>query len=474
MTIKEIEERSGMTRANIRFYESEGLLKPERKPNGYRDYSEEDLDTLQKIRLLRLLHFSLDDIKAMDRNEKTLSQILSGHIDQLRENEQELARCRYICSRLRADGAQFKTLEPVHYLEFLNTSSASVPQGIKEDTVQKVTAPWKRYFARTLDLCILSLAWNAVLALGFHMNIHAFNIGLILSQWIMPLILLIITEPILLAFFGTTPGKFIWGLGITNEDGGRLTIHDARQRTWIVLKNGMGLNFPIVCLFRQYISYKECVSQHVLPWEDGSVLILRNKKSPKNAAASQAADLWARIAAPGSYIAARILLLALAFLTWQAGALPVNRGELSAAQFCENYNQLQAFYQVSRPVNVPDTPIYNYIGAPMTLNDEGQWENRPGFSQSFAGNFSQLPQLEFLEAPGSITGISFSLAYEKEDVTVVSYSDFTYTAAGVTVTCRIRYSGYEQAEGSAMLIPQYGQEPVYHMTFTIARQDTAM
>ena len=62
-----------------------------------------------------------------------------------------------------------------------------------------------------------------------------------------------------------------------------------------------------------------------------------------------------------------------------AGALPVKRGELSAAQFCENYNQLQAFYQVCRPVNVPDTPIYNYI------------------------DFSQLPQLEFLGDPESIT-----------------------------------------------------------------------
>ena len=37
MTIKEIEDRSGMTRANVRFYESEGLLHPERKENGYRD-----------------------------------------------------------------------------------------------------------------------------------------------------------------------------------------------------------------------------------------------------------------------------------------------------------------------------------------------------------------------------------------------------------------------------------------------------
>ena len=49
MTIKEIETRSGMTRANIRFYEAEGLLSPERCENGYRDYSEEDLKVLKRI-----------------------------------------------------------------------------------------------------------------------------------------------------------------------------------------------------------------------------------------------------------------------------------------------------------------------------------------------------------------------------------------------------------------------------------------
>ena len=53
MTIKEMETRSGLTRANIRFYEAEGLLTPQRRPNGYRDYSEEDLAELQRIKLLR-------------------------------------------------------------------------------------------------------------------------------------------------------------------------------------------------------------------------------------------------------------------------------------------------------------------------------------------------------------------------------------------------------------------------------------
>ena len=61
MTIKEIEELSGMPRANIRFYEAEGLLRPDRDANGYRNYSEEDLRILQKIRLLRALHVSLPE-----------------------------------------------------------------------------------------------------------------------------------------------------------------------------------------------------------------------------------------------------------------------------------------------------------------------------------------------------------------------------------------------------------------------------
>ena len=47
MTSKEMEARSGVPRANIRYYEVEGLLHPERLKNGYRSYSEEDLRTLE-------------------------------------------------------------------------------------------------------------------------------------------------------------------------------------------------------------------------------------------------------------------------------------------------------------------------------------------------------------------------------------------------------------------------------------------
>ena len=70
MTIREIEARCQMERANIRFYEREGLLTAQRLPNGYRDYTEEDVQTLLRIRLLRSLHVSLDDIRALTDGQK--------------------------------------------------------------------------------------------------------------------------------------------------------------------------------------------------------------------------------------------------------------------------------------------------------------------------------------------------------------------------------------------------------------------
>ena len=90
MTIKEIENLSGMTRANIRFYETEGLLTPSRDSNGYRNYTEKDLEILKRIRLLRTLHLSLADIRAADSGERRLDEVLAGHLHALEEEELSL------------------------------------------------------------------------------------------------------------------------------------------------------------------------------------------------------------------------------------------------------------------------------------------------------------------------------------------------------------------------------------------------
>ncbi|MDE6591314.1 MAG: MerR family transcriptional regulator, partial [Oscillospiraceae bacterium] len=72
MTIKELENKTGMARANIRYYENEGLLHPKRLDNGYRDYSEEDARTLEKIKLLRQIGLDIDTIRKVQSEALTL------------------------------------------------------------------------------------------------------------------------------------------------------------------------------------------------------------------------------------------------------------------------------------------------------------------------------------------------------------------------------------------------------------------
>lgn len=48
MKIKQVEELVGITSKNIRFYESQGLLTPERADNGYREYHQDNIEVLKK------------------------------------------------------------------------------------------------------------------------------------------------------------------------------------------------------------------------------------------------------------------------------------------------------------------------------------------------------------------------------------------------------------------------------------------
>ena len=78
MTIKELERRTSLPRTSIRFYEQEGLLTPERRENNYRDYSEDNVRTLEKIKLLRRLSLDLDAIRRLQAGELSLSRALAG------------------------------------------------------------------------------------------------------------------------------------------------------------------------------------------------------------------------------------------------------------------------------------------------------------------------------------------------------------------------------------------------------------
>ena len=83
MTSKEMEQRSGVPRANIRYYEAQGLLTPQRGKNGYRAYSQGDLETLEKIKLLRRLGISVEELRNLRQGTEDLSAVLDRRLAEL-------------------------------------------------------------------------------------------------------------------------------------------------------------------------------------------------------------------------------------------------------------------------------------------------------------------------------------------------------------------------------------------------------
>lgn len=331
MTIQEVERQSGMTRANIRFYEEKGLLTPQRQPNGYRDYSAADVETLRRVRLLRSLDISIDTIRALQSGERTLEAVLAERERRWNDAKSRAGDAEALCQRMRQDGAQYATLDAEKYLHPQPEAQRLYHPAGQADQRPYAFTPWRRLLAFNLDyeLCLLLL--YAVLSLGFHVNITKGSGLLSLLYAYLALMLQVLIEPWLLHRFGTTPGKAIMGIYIETESGERPTCVQARARTWKRFWYGFGASIPILGLVRMWQKgYRPCRDCESCAWdsENELVCLIHDRKAWRG---------WIMAAAYAGCVAVNVLLSS-------AAALPPCRGRLTVAQFARNYNMLANYY----------------------------------------------------------------------------------------------------------------------------------
>lgn len=77
MLINEASKRTNLTKKAIEYYTEQNLISPKMLVNGYRDFSDDDIEVLSKIYVLRKLGLSTSEIKAVLADEKgdTLKKI---------------------------------------------------------------------------------------------------------------------------------------------------------------------------------------------------------------------------------------------------------------------------------------------------------------------------------------------------------------------------------------------------------------
>lgn len=297
MTIKDMQERTGISRANIRYYESEGLLHPERQDNGYRIYSEKDLLILLRIKLLRSLGVSLEHIKEVIEGVRTLSDIMEVQKLLLQQNSRDASIAEQICDRISRDGVDFNSLEPEKYTAIAEEGKTQLPKLYRDeaDTEQPI-GPWRRYFARILDLYIinsvvlavfllffrghtdmLSQVVNVCRAVGLDNLYTSYGIGII--RKILAVIVMFAVEPFILHLFGTTPGKWILGLYLEDENGAKPTIGASLRWTSGAVTQGMGLAIPCLDTILNIICYSRVKKGQILSWQ---CLVYRQRKLKKS------------------------------------------------------------------------------------------------------------------------------------------------------------------------------------------------
>lgn len=118
MNIKEVEEQTGLPRSNIRFYEKENLILPLRnEKNGYRVYSEKDVENIKKIAYLRTLGLSVENIRNIIEEKISLQESIQQQYSLLDKELKELENAKILCEKmLSTPNINYDTLNVQKYV----------------------------------------------------------------------------------------------------------------------------------------------------------------------------------------------------------------------------------------------------------------------------------------------------------------------------------------------------------------------
>ncbi|SDI54828.1 MerR family transcriptional regulator [Proteiniclasticum ruminis] len=465
MQIKEVEEKTGLERSSIRFYEKEGLIHPRRLENGYREYGEENLEALYKIKLLRSLGATVEEVKEVFSGGTALGSFLTNRGSELQKAIDATSFAEELCQEIIQEDVSLEDLDGEKYLNRLNDKEKSTGRKYYE----KIKLPAmdrkecvRRFTARMLDLYVYKLMVMTIRTLIFGQILRNDTILNHTADVVIALILMFFLEPVLLSRFGTTLGKYVMGIELRDESGEYMSYPVLKFRTKGIMVKGMAFFIPVLSWYFMYRSYQLVMQGESLPWEDHSEVYsfrkLRNLEL-------------------NLFIGVILFYSVMSVFIQRVQTLPPNRGDLTLAEYVENYRYYAKYLNVSYE-------DYDF-------DDYGQWvrnKERDPFHLDLI--YREIPMFKYYVRDNRLEEVSFEIHVKNKKLPIATYEiemTLAYLAMvgaqkdvgildlnpsseifgmgplaqtsgeiqrdGVKVSSEISYEGYENRVGLRPLLP---------------------
>jgi uncharacterized RDD family membrane protein YckC len=131
---------------------------------------------------------------------------------------------------------------------------------VKKESLNTQPRPWVRYWARQIDLFFASIVMCFLFPQMTLQNVAYFSLAM-LFFWIF-------IEAILLATYGTTPGKWLLKISLKKKDGSKFSFSESLKRSFSVWVKGMGCGFQIIQIFTLLYSYYTLSKYEVTVWDN--------------------------------------------------------------------------------------------------------------------------------------------------------------------------------------------------------------
>lgn len=147
--------------------------------------------------------------------------------------------------------------------------------------------PWRRFFARIFDNYTFALVVYAVFTFVLLLAVGATipeNVQGLVKLLANPIIAGLLVFPVwlpaeagLLALFGATPGKWVFGIRVVHANGELLSFPESLKRSFLVWVQGEGLGFPIVNLLTYLFGYHRLMSTGTTLWDTSTNAVVTHR-----------------------------------------------------------------------------------------------------------------------------------------------------------------------------------------------------